>query len=319
MQGLELSHRFFNEWGLPFLQKRFPELSKRVAAGKIGGSDCLGADDDISRDHDWGPVFMLWLNTEDFREQGEVVRTTIEAQAPKSFLGYSRPTNCYTVQVHSLSEYFTRRAGIVVPPASGAHWMPDEAAEEALYEVVHGSIYYDPINMLVAPIQAFASFSSDRTFRLRRLEKTCFALWHYGEYNFCDRLSQRNDAVAKHMCLHKFIENVMRQSFYLKGDYCPYWKWMYHEFLKIAEPDALKSQLDDLVNCHDLQSQRILVSRICTLEREMLSKYGIAEDMGASSLFSVFRNIRQQIHSIKSRSTTWYSEASDRTFDRLLE
>jgi hypothetical protein len=46
MQGLELSHRFFNEWGLPFLQKRFPELSKRVAAGKIGGSDCLGADDD---------------------------------------------------------------------------------------------------------------------------------------------------------------------------------------------------------------------------------------------------------------------------------
>ncbi|MEI7833808.1 MAG: hypothetical protein WCJ56_11510, partial [bacterium] len=102
-------------------------------------------------------------------------------------------------------------------------------------------------------------------------------------------------------------------------DYCPYWKWMHHEFLKAPGQAQLASLLDDLVYCHEQKSQITLVSRICALERELLYASGIVEDTGARSLFTVFRLIRQQILAVKSTCPAWYSEPGDRTFDRLLE
>jgi hypothetical protein len=32
LNGIEVAPRFFAEWGLPFLQERFPELVERTAA-----------------------------------------------------------------------------------------------------------------------------------------------------------------------------------------------------------------------------------------------------------------------------------------------
>ena len=53
-------------WGAPELKARFPELMSRAAVGLSGqGSDCLGFDDEFSRDHDYGPGFLIWLSDED--------------------------------------------------------------------------------------------------------------------------------------------------------------------------------------------------------------------------------------------------------------
>ena len=51
IRGLELSERFFGEYGLPMLQEQFPQYMDMIAAGVAGeGSDCFGFDDAISRD-----------------------------------------------------------------------------------------------------------------------------------------------------------------------------------------------------------------------------------------------------------------------------
>ena len=66
MQGLELSRRFYEEYGAPMLHAQFPAWEDRIAVGLVGsGSECFGFDDDCSRDHDFGPDFCLFLPEED--------------------------------------------------------------------------------------------------------------------------------------------------------------------------------------------------------------------------------------------------------------
>ena len=62
MTGLEIARGYFEEYGRPMLEREFPEVLPQLAAGLCGsGSECFGYDDDISRDHDFAPGFLLFL------------------------------------------------------------------------------------------------------------------------------------------------------------------------------------------------------------------------------------------------------------------
>ena len=63
MKGLELSRAFYFDKGEPMLKEKYGEYFDQMAVGLVGeGSECFGFDDDISRDHDFGPSFCIWLN-----------------------------------------------------------------------------------------------------------------------------------------------------------------------------------------------------------------------------------------------------------------
>ena len=65
MKGLELSERFYLEYGAPMIHEKFPELEGLIAVGLAGsGSECFGYDDEISRDHDFEAGFCMFLPDE---------------------------------------------------------------------------------------------------------------------------------------------------------------------------------------------------------------------------------------------------------------
>ena len=67
MKGQCLAKYFFERFGMPTIQAHFHQLVNSISAGLVGrGSDVLGADDALSRDHGWGARFCLFLGEEDF-------------------------------------------------------------------------------------------------------------------------------------------------------------------------------------------------------------------------------------------------------------
>ncbi|MCD8096800.1 MAG: hypothetical protein LUE31_01940 [Lachnospiraceae bacterium] len=66
IRGLDLAKRYWEEVGRPRFEAECPQLFTRGAVGLAGeGSECFGFDDEISRDHDWGPGFCVWLSDAD--------------------------------------------------------------------------------------------------------------------------------------------------------------------------------------------------------------------------------------------------------------
>ena len=110
MKGLELCRLYYEEVGAPELKARFPELMFRAAVGLSGqGSDCLGFDDEFSRDHDYGPGFLIWLSDEDCKLYGARLQAAYDA-LPREFRGFERKpthTGAQRVGVMSTSSFYS--------------------------------------------------------------------------------------------------------------------------------------------------------------------------------------------------------------------
>jgi hypothetical protein len=201
-KGLEISRRFFAEWGLPWLQEEWPDLADRVAAGRIGGSDIIGADDEWSRDHDWGPRFDLWLTREDQRRFGRRLQREINAVAPREFMGarhqfFGRRKD--NVNVESVDACIAYHAGLATPPARARDWFRRHRGqslverESWLYFLRHGPIFYDPLGEFTTRRDAFGHYPKD--VRLKVMHAQCVTLWYVGDYKFSWRLAHRSDPI----------------------------------------------------------------------------------------------------------------------------
>jgi hypothetical protein len=86
--GLQLSELFYRDVIAPILKTHFPVLN--YSAGLLGwGSEVLGYDTPISRDHHWGPRVLLFLSETDFEISREKISRVLSENLPYRFMGYS--------------------------------------------------------------------------------------------------------------------------------------------------------------------------------------------------------------------------------------
>ncbi len=89
MNGLELARYYYETAGKQALERQVPDLVPRLAIGLAGeGSECFGLDDELSRDHDWGPAFCIWMTEEDFVKHGVQVQAVYRG-LPDAVAGFS--------------------------------------------------------------------------------------------------------------------------------------------------------------------------------------------------------------------------------------
>ena len=85
MKGSELSKAYFEECLLPLIRRFDPDLEPEMAAGVFGmGSDASGLDDELSREHHWGPRCNILLS--DPREDRcASLETYLQENGPKEY------------------------------------------------------------------------------------------------------------------------------------------------------------------------------------------------------------------------------------------
>lgn len=278
LTGLEMARTYFEEWGYPFLRKNFPSLFDRVAAGIWRGSQIFEADDTLSRDHGWGATFTLLLTDVDFKTSAEALKQALRNGAPQEWKGAPMPPDA-DVYVTSIDRFFYNHAGFSMPPQESMKWLEGfhyrfGTKETELYLVRHGHLFYDPLGEFTARRELFIQYPRD--VRLRRINQELLNVWHFGQYNFIDRLSKRNDPVTNRIALGHFTEAVMRLCMLLDDDYSPYWKWLAFEFRKHSVAQFLDPLLKTLSISTDISQQVDLINEICGFLHKLLQTHKLA-------------------------------------------
>jgi hypothetical protein len=289
MKGLEIAQDFFLNWGMPFLEKEFPELTKRIAAGRWGGSDVLGADDQISQDHNWGPQFTLLLSEDDFREFGDQLSTRMNREAPAEWRGFHVDgAGDQNVLVKCVPDWIRRDTGFSEIPRVDSDWgsiVKDrryggfvEARESALYYLKHGAVWLNN-NQEFSRWRSVLEYYPENVW-YGRLAEESFRLWQYGEYNFVHRIAKRGDPIAIPLCLGQFTEGVMRLQLLLNKDYTPYWKWLVYAFRNLPGVELYVSLLESLHTTHDVSQKVRIVQEICREIHQQMLSMGIVSGKG---------------------------------------
>lgn len=271
MKGLEIAKDFYTEWGKEYLEKSFPELVARVAVGRVFGSDVIGADDDISKDHNWGPQFTIFLSAKDYAEQGEKLSAVMNAAAPNPWRGFRLAGGGdQSVEVESIPNFIQMWIGFNEIPGRNEDWQvivkePIDGGvhagrESTLYFLRHGAFWYDGSGEMSSWREALHYYPKKIWYT--RLAEELFRVWQHGEYNFVQRVAKRDEPLAKAICIGEFVNGVMRTLLLLNRDYSPYWKWLAHEFRKLEAAQTYVPLLEELVSVSTTARQVEIVLKI---------------------------------------------------------
>jgi hypothetical protein len=208
---LDIAKDYWSEWGRPWLASRYPDLLGSISVGLFSGSDVIGADDALSRDHGWGPRFDVFRVEEDVLSN-ETLQSEMRAAAPVRWHGFqNRFQFTSPINVYNAYAYFGNYFNDHRLPTSPLDWVCCEyklpSLESHLHFVRHGVVFHDPIGVLADVKARLHTYPEDIWFL--RMAQLCFDVAHYGEYNFCWRLTKRKDPVAAEMAIGNFQHAVM--------------------------------------------------------------------------------------------------------------
>jgi len=282
LNGLELSREFFETEALPDLLRRFPEAAEWAAAGLAGnGSECFGFDDELSRDHDWGIDFFLWIpeSKADYLPALRDWKAQVNEQIPPE-LRKHRSAYGAQVGVQTVGEFYKSLIGCIDRPKKLQEWI--SAPEENLCMAVNGSVFRDPAGEFTAVRQRILAYFPE-DIRLKKMAAACMRIAQSGQYNL-PRMAKRQDWVAAQEIRSQFIRHAMHLCFLLEKRYMPYYKWAWRSLCTLPGIGAeLGQRLKALVETCGwdqaaLDSTQEQVERICALLIRALREQGISTE-----------------------------------------
>lgn len=264
IKGLTLCRNFYNEAAKPILDKYFPDLE--YSAALIGyGSDVLGYDDPVSRDHMWGPRFYMFLRNDDLHLKDNIFDVFGE-HLPYTFMGYSvnftePDINDNGVQhpefitdgkvrplifIQTFESFLTEQLGTDdVSSLIPSQWL--SISEHRLLSIVKGELFYDGLN-IKETIQELSYYPE--TVRLY-LAGSCWESIAQ-EQAFMKRCYDVGDDMGSRIIAARICDRLMRLCYIYEKQYAPYSKWFGRGFTDLTTSDELKGTLLKVLSANDI-------------------------------------------------------------------
>jgi len=277
LNGLELAERYFTAYGLPLIRDGFPEYKDRIAAGLVGlGSDCLGFDDEFSRDHDWGPGFCLWLTKADHDRVGSALLEAYN-RLPTAFEGYERTTSEWgdrRVGVFEIGALYRRLLGRADAPETLFDWL--RLQENNLSVCTSGEVFYDPLGEFSGIRRKLLAFYPDDV-RIVKMAARCMVIGQSGQYNYIRSL-WRHDYFAAQYAETKFCADVMSLVYLMNRRYAPYYKWLMRGVRELPLLGTfIFEKISAMVVSGDYEHKQIIMDEICAAVIRELQAEGLSD------------------------------------------
>ena len=279
MNGMELAEGYYKEYGEPLLRGEFSEYAPLIAAGLAGeGSECFGYDDEISRDHDFGPGFCFWITEKTARDIGGKLQEAYRG-LPAEYGGVTRietPEGAGRVGVITIEDFYRKYIGCPGAPGNVLDWF--RIPERYLAIVTSGKVFRDPEGTFTEIRETLLGFYPEDVLR-KKLAARAAVMAQSGQYNF-PRSLKRGEKEAAWMALHEFVKAALSAIFLLNREYAPFYKWI---FRRAGELTILQDTVTSLMKLVDMSVSEDgawmteMIEDICvSIEREIV-RQGFAE------------------------------------------
>lgn len=288
LRGIELSRRFYGEVVRPWLTAAFPGLSH--AAALIGpGSEVLGLDDAMSRDHDFGPRVLIFVSEADFAVYAAAIVSSFAVAAPQVFLGEpvalanrtkSAPGRGgglgdirHGLEVWTLDARL--RADLALAsdePRDNLAWLG--LAEHRLLAFTAGAVFHDDDGRLTAARARLAD--QPRDVRLYKL--ACQWRRIAEEQAFVGRTGLAGDDLGSRVIAARLVRDAMRMAFLIEGRYAPYPKWLGAAFGRLPCAPELTPMLERALAAADWKTREAALAGACLALARLHQARGLPGD-----------------------------------------
>lgn len=244
-KGLVLAREYYEQYGKKMIEEQFPEYAGKIAVGLAGrGSDCYGYDDAVSRDHDWGPGFCMWITDETFQEIGQALQNAYNS-LPLEYKGYKR----------GIRRSIRNRRGVIRIPdfledlaGTDVYELIDwrHVNDVSLSAIVNGEIFRDDEGILTAFREKLKK-GYPQEIRYLKMAEGAAKYAQAVQYNY-PRMLGRGDDVTARMMVWDGIKEAMKLQHYIENRYPVHDKWLLHSMEQSEEGREVAGYLKKLAD-----------------------------------------------------------------------
>lgn len=266
MTGMKLAEQYYREYGREIFSREFPESFDRMAFGLVGeGSECFGFDDDISKDHDYGTDFCVFVPEEIFKSHGSRMQQVYD-EMPDYPGGDGKCESARAFNrrgVISTERFYSRFIGSAGVPSDNLQWL--KIPQAYLATAVNGKVFEDRYGEFSDIRQRLKSYYPEDV-KKKKLAAQTFFMAQAGQYN-CIRLMKRGDLCGAFLAKSEFIKAALSTVFLLNDEYMPFYKWSFQKadsLEKMKDTVGLIREFAQLELCPQNENKAYsLVETIC--------------------------------------------------------
>lgn len=285
LSGRELAAAFQREVVGPLLARELPRL--RYAAARLGsGSDVLGLDDTMSRDHDWGCRLTLLVDEVD-RPAVAAMGDLLARELPERFLGCPvrfavtwDETVAHQVQVATAGDFAVSRLG--VNPLRGlSAWEWLALTGQHVLEVVAGPVYSDTTAELAAVRRELAWYPPD----VERYVLACGWGRLAQRMPLVGRTAQTGQPLQSRLLSAALVGDLMSLAFLLHRQWQPYPKWREAMFARLPCAGELAGPLQTAATASDWRDRETALAAAIEVLAGVQRRHGLPTPAEAVTSF----------------------------------